>query len=306
MKKHLALFCCFIVLFVFTSCAPQTISGYPGTQITPTIEPEPTSVPQEFTRFSIHIYNTFRSMAGNPGVGFYMPPKGPMTRSDNEGKPFYAFSLSGESVTTGSVTIYENTESIEASFIGDNFSNRKVDPKTVKSAIRAVILALDPGANSDTTDSIIGSLIDSYDGNSYSKIIQHKGYSFFIEPEMFGLAFYALKTDVYMNADFDKAQYKKGNETSIAAPLNKGESYFITGTVVRSKYSDRHLFAVQYVDILTDDNEYLTMAIQYNITPIEVPVGEKYVFYGSVREQTAREAVLWIDHVASPEIKTAI
>lgn len=297
MKKFLLLGCCYLASVILASCTPNP--AYSNlTPETSTPIPSPTPIPENFSDFSLHVYNTFISAVQTDGAEYRVYTNKGMDRSENDGDPSYTFSINIGSLSSCSVDIYENSRSLKISFSGNYFDNKAPDPKMIKSTIRSTIKCIDPEASKDKIEALMDVLVSSYDGSSYSKIVDYRGYSLFLEPDPFfkGIAFYALYRDYYLSKAIDIAEYKQGSKAAITAPLNAGELYFAIGTVMENDYSYASISPARKLTVKTESDEYIPMSYNYVTIPIELSIGKKFVFYGKV--SGGSPTILLINHVS--------
>ncbi len=296
-----------VLCFVLTGCSSDidvTNTDFNNTVISPEIpspmltsNPSPTQIENELPDNVEVLYNSLVSICDSNTFCYTV-----LNKPENAISAYqFSFGYSENPSSNGSAmfSIKEDKKSFSISFLESSYGN--VAPPLIMDTLKAAIMYIDNTINSDEAEKLIVDLCSSYDGSSYTHIIEINGYNLLFAPTSYHMEFHAISDNEIIPRGFSVINYSEASLDQMKSTLNIGKKFYLEGIVVDVKErviagaaSDMRCGSIT---VSTEENDEYEIIVQYQDLPVVIEIDAKYTFYGFVGAYTKGEPCLWADYI---------
>lgn len=300
MKKLIAFILCCAICAVLAACgsgsgsspsdsvsrqsdsAVENISGQEETSTEASQEETNEEVPLHIQKF----YDLLKEYTENNEVSFYLEGNKPFYDD-----PYFRIQINNnpDNLPTDILFSVGDDMQAEKSFYM-NFDIHS-DNQMVKDFICASLYATSPQKGNEDIIPAMQELVNSYNGDSFSQVLDNGDCVLFIEPADKPLGITTLylryKDEYHLgNRSYSAEDYSELVFENALSEMNKGDLIYFSGTVIESGYEDiygkgwKNYFIKSELE--NGQNVYAVYTFQYS--PVQFEVGKNYQFYGNIAD----------------------
>ena len=161
------------------------------------------------------------------------------------------------------------------------------DNETIRDFLLATIIMANPDIDYQDAISDMQSLINSFDGTSYSDIYKTKNYSILLNSENWmepSTVLYVMHNSE-INPDIDKNAYPIGTFETISSPLNAGLSVSINATICGDLNTDSYGHST--LEVVDESGNSFLLHFSYPNFCMDLDSSNECTFYGVITKSSA-------------------
>ena len=244
-------------------------------------------VPEHIQNF----YNLLKEYTENNDVSFYLENDGVVYDSSSKAiTGLSSFDILLESNDPDALIPFtvsftaKNKQQADKSF-HLNF-DMQTDGKFAKDFICAALYATNPEKSTDTIKNEMQQLVNSYNGDDFSMVLDNGDCVFLIDPvDAFGFSSLRVQYKDEFFSDMEPVEnYSELIIENALSEMNKGDLVYFTGKVIESEYGYRlgQVYKSYYVKCELEDSQIVYLTYLFEYSPVEFHEGQTYKFYGNI------------------------
>lgn len=237
-------------------------------------------VPEHIQNF----YNLLKEYTENNEVSFYLEGNGPFYED-----PYFCIEINDDpdnlyNLSTDINFHVDDEMKADKSFYL-NFDMTE-DGKLVKDFICAALYATNPEKSTDTIKNEMQQLVNSYNGDDFSMVLDNGDCVFLIDPvDAFGFSSLHVRYKDEFYLDMEPVEnYSELVIENALSEMNKGDLVYFTGKVIESEYGYRlgQVYKSYYVKCELEDSQIVYLTYSFEYSPVEFHEGQTCKFYGHI------------------------